>query len=89
MTNGKQGLTVPKWVLMNWPILQMTTIYLSSLSSPKVREFDETRLHWGSVIRGVFNADDWQEVPVENLEDFSPLERLGHLPSLRYDLRAE
>jgi hypothetical protein len=36
MENMDKGLTVPKWMLLNWP---------------KVWNFDEKRLHWASVVR--------------------------------------
>jgi hypothetical protein len=46
--NGKmvKGLTVSKRVLINQPkILQIVS------PSPKVRDFDEKRLHWASLVR--------------------------------------
>ena len=41
-----KGLTVPKWVLINWPkIPQMP-------QNTKVWDVNEKRLHWASVIPG-------------------------------------
>ena len=48
-----KGLTVPKWVLINWPkIPQMPQMNAQIVGpSPKVLDFDEKRLHWVSVVR--------------------------------------
>ena len=56
-SNGKngQGLKVPKWVLINWPkILQMpqNLSVLIVCPSPKVKDFEEKRLLWASVVLG-------------------------------------
>ena len=55
MENMDKGLTVPKWVLINWPKMPKMPQKLSAqivFSSPKVWNFDEIRLHWASVVRG-------------------------------------
>ena len=55
MENMDKGLTVPKWVLINWlKIPQMPQNLCAQIvcPSPKVLDFDEKRLHWVSVIRG-------------------------------------
>ena len=47
-------LTVPKWVLTNWPkIPQMPPKILPKLSAQvqNVWDFDEKRLHWATVVR--------------------------------------
>ena len=49
-----KGLTLPKWVLINWPkIPQMPQNVSAQLvcPSPKDWDFDEKRLHWASVVR--------------------------------------
>jgi hypothetical protein len=57
LINGKhaeKGLTVPKWVLINWPkIPQMPHKLFAQIDclSPKVWDFDEKRLHRASVFR--------------------------------------
>ena len=55
MEKMDKGLKVPKWVLINWPkILQMpqNLSVLIVCPSPKVKDFDEKRLHWASVVLG-------------------------------------
>jgi hypothetical protein len=57
----EKGLTVPKWVLINWPkILQMPQNLSAQIvcPSPNVWDFDEKRLHWASVVRGLPNVGD-------------------------------
>ena len=52
MENLDKGLTVPKWVLINRPkIPQMPQ---NVCQSPKVWYFDEKRLQWASVVRGIW-----------------------------------
>ena len=54
MENMEKGLTVPKWVLINWPKIPQMLQNLSVpivCPSPKVWDFDEKRLHWASVVR--------------------------------------
>jgi hypothetical protein len=50
-----KGLTVPKWVLINWPkIPQMPQMNAQIVGpSPKVWDFNEKRLHWGSIVRAM------------------------------------
>ena len=53
MENMDKGLTVPKWVLINWPKIPQMPQNLSAqivCPSPKVWDFDEKRLHWASVV---------------------------------------
>ena len=53
MENMDKGLTVPKWVLINWPKIPQMPQNLSAqivCPSPKVWDFDEKRLHWVSVV---------------------------------------
>jgi hypothetical protein len=55
MKNMDKGLTVPNWVLMNWPKIPQMPQNLSAqivCPSPKVWDFDEKTLHWASVVRG-------------------------------------
>ena len=55
MENMDKGLTVPKWVLINWPKIPQMPQNLSAqivCPSPKVWDFDKKRLHWVSVVRG-------------------------------------
>ena len=55
MENMDKGLTVPKWVLINWLKIPKMPQNLSAqivCSSPKVWNFDDKRLHWASVVRG-------------------------------------
>ena len=55
MENMDKGLTVPKWVLINWPKIPQMPQNLSAqivCPSPKVSDFDEKRLPWASVVRG-------------------------------------
>jgi hypothetical protein len=54
MKNMDKGLTVPKWVLINWPTIpQMPQNESAQIvcPSPKVWDVDEKRLHWASVVR--------------------------------------
>ena len=54
MENMDKGLTVPKWVLINRPKIPQNATKLTAqivCTSPKVRDFDEKRLHWASVVR--------------------------------------
>ena len=56
MENMDKGLTVPKWVLINQPKVPQMPQNLSAqifCPSPKVWYFDEKRLHWASVVRGL------------------------------------
>ena len=55
MKNMDKGLTVPKWVLINWPkIPQMPQNAFAQIvcPSPKVWDFDEKSLYWAFVVRG-------------------------------------
>ena len=55
MENMDKGLTVPKWVLINWPKIPQMPQNLSAqivCPSPKIWYFDEKRLHWVSVVCG-------------------------------------
>ena len=56
MENMDKGLTVPKWVLINWPKIPQMPQKLPAqfvCPSPKVWDFDEKRLHWTSAVRGL------------------------------------
>jgi hypothetical protein len=56
MENMDKGVTVPKWVLIVWPKIPQTPQNLSAqfvCTSPKVLDFNEKRLHWVSVVRGM------------------------------------
>ena len=49
-----KGLTVPKWVLINWPKLSQMPQNLSAkfvYPSPKVLDFNEKKFHWASLNR--------------------------------------
>ena len=55
MENMDKGLTVPKWVLINWLKIPQMPQNLSAqivCPSPKVWDFDKKRLYWASVVRG-------------------------------------
>ena len=53
MENMDKGITVLKWVLINWPkIPQMPQNYLPKFSAKTQKYFNEKRLHWASVVRG-------------------------------------
>ena len=59
MENMDKGLTVPKWVLINWPKIPQMPQNLSTqivCPSPKVWDFGEKRLHWAYVV-GCANKD--------------------------------
>ena len=59
MENMDKGLTVPKWVLIVWPKIPQMPQNLSAqfvCPSPKVWDFNEKRLHWASVLRGLKQA---------------------------------
>ena len=74
------GLTVPKWVLIVWPKIPQMPQNLSAqfvFPIPKVKDFNEKRLHWASVVRGSINKDtnllisfvdivtnSWSEIPI-------------------------
>ena len=47
MENMDKGLTVPKWVLINWP----NTKNAPKFNSSKVWDFNEKKLHWAFVVR--------------------------------------
>ena len=54
MENMDRGLTVPKWVLINWPKIPQMPPNLSAqivCLSPKVWNFDVRRLYLASVVR--------------------------------------
>ena len=56
MENMDKGLTVPKWVLINRPKISKMPQNLSAqivCPSPKVWDFDEKKVHWASVVRGL------------------------------------
>ena len=46
-----KGLTAPKWVLINRPKIPQMPPNLSAQA--QVWDFDEKRLHWASVVRGI------------------------------------
>ena len=54
MENMDKGLTVPKWVLINWPKIPPNAhkSYLPKLSA-QAWDFDDKRLHWAFVVRGI------------------------------------
>ena len=50
------GLTVPKQMLIIWPKIPKMPKNLSArhiFTSPKVLDFNEKKLHWASVVRGL------------------------------------
>ena len=51
MENMDKGLTVPKWVLINWLKVHQMPQKLFACPSPKVLDFNEKRLHRASVVR--------------------------------------
>ena len=51
-----KGLTLQKWVLIFWPKIPQMPQNLSTqfvCPSPKVLDFNEKRLHWAFVVRGM------------------------------------
>ena len=55
-----KGLTIPNWVLIVQPKIPQMPPNLSAqivYPSPKVWDFDEKRLHWASVVRGLKQKD--------------------------------
>ena len=48
-----KGLTVPKWELINLAKIPQNLSAQIVCPSQKVRDFDEKRLHWASVVRGL------------------------------------
>jgi hypothetical protein len=49
-----KGLTAPKWVLINQSKIPQILKNLSAeivYPSPKLMDFNESRLHWASVVR--------------------------------------
>jgi hypothetical protein len=65
MENMDKGLTVPKWVLINWPKIPKMPQDLSAQivsPSPKVWDFEEKRLHWVSIVRAISHAEWTREV---------------------------
>ena len=59
MENMEKRLTVPKWVLINQPkIPQMPQNSSAQIvcPSPKGWDFEEKRLHWASVVRGIHHT---------------------------------
>ena len=67
-----KGLTVPKWVLIDWPkIPQMLPKFSAQFvcPSPKVWDFIEERLHWASVVRGL---DYWIGSRIFNIDNEFP-----------------
>ena len=64
MKHMDKGLTVPKWVLINWQKIPQKTAKVSVqivCPSPKVWYFDEKRLHWTSVVRGTEKVQGIQQ----------------------------
>ena len=59
MENMDKELTVSKWVLINQPKIPQMLQHLSAqivCPSPKVWNFDEKRIHWASVVRGLMQC---------------------------------
>jgi hypothetical protein len=59
MENMVKGLTVPKWMLINWPKKpQMPKNLLAQIVCPSqnVWDFDEKRLDWASVVRVITHS---------------------------------
>ena len=54
MVNMDKGLTVLKWVLINWskiPQMPQNLFAQFVCPSPKVWDFNEKMLHWASVVQ--------------------------------------
>ena len=75
MKNIDKGLTVPKWVLINWPKIPQMPQNLSTqivCPSPKDWDFGEKRLHWAYVVGcvnkdlGLFLSKSWR---IEKCDD--------------------
>ena len=70
----KEGLTVPKWVLINWPKIPQMPQKLSAqivCPSPKVWDFEEKRLHWASVVSALMHYEGflgWGKIVIENVK---------------------
>ena len=55
MEEMDKGLTVPKWVLINWPKIPQMPQNLSAQIVVQAQKFGilmKKRLHWASVVRG-------------------------------------
>ena len=63
-------LTVLKWVMLNWPkILQMPQNLSAQIvcRSLKVRDFDEKRIHWASIIHGSYTSLEYSKNSSQNV----------------------
>ena len=49
-----KGLTVPKWMLIVSPKIPQNLSAQFVRPSPEVWDFNEKRLHWASVVRGMY-----------------------------------
>ena len=68
MENMDKRLTVSKWVLINWSKIPQCPKKLSDqivCPSPKVWDFDESRLHWASVVQGYDDMMDFLEKNIQ------------------------
>jgi hypothetical protein len=78
MENVDKGLAVTKWVLIVWlKIPQMPKNLSAQLvsASPKVLDFNEKRLNWASVVRGINDKLTLTLIPKQvcaNLFAFQP-----------------
>ena len=59
MEKMDKGLTIPKWVLINWPKIPQNLSAQIVSSSPKVWDFNEKRLQWAFVVRVFSLTAEW------------------------------
>jgi hypothetical protein len=58
-----KGLTVPKWVLINWPKIPQMSKNLSAqivCPSTKVWDFHEKKVHWASLVHAMSHCGEHQ-----------------------------
>ena len=80
-----KGLTVPKWMLINWPKTPQMFQNLSAQTdchSPKVWDFGEKRLHWVSVVRALNIAKCQQGTLVKKVSKYATKNQ--NLPNLQF-----
>ena len=56
MENMEKGLTILKWVLINWPKIHQNLSAQIVCPSSKVWDFDEIGLHRASVVRVIVDT---------------------------------
>jgi len=89
MENMDKGLTVPKWVLINWPKIPQMPQNLSVqilCPSPKFGISMKKRLHWASVVRD----HSYKQTELCNILDFPDYCNISKLTGItQYKLAAQ